>query len=402
MTAAAEVAATWKRLCVRGATTLNEIGPTRLLEAWNGAIQTFRDPETQQRNHLMPDLARQVGMSEPCLAASLEALLDGFAPPFSAEVFTRVSAQRAAGPFVVVLAATVPGLALQPLLAGLALGRAVLCKQSSRESSFTSAFVAELSRREPALRGAVATVTWKGGDAAVEEPLFDSSDVVAYGSDETVYAIAALADSRLVAFGAKASIAVLGSGPADLDSIVEGLTRDICLFDQRGCLSVQAIYTEGRELAEALHARLGSRDHGLGPAARTWPPGKASAAAMGRVRHERDAATLLGKAVADLPIGAGTVILDPEPRFVPSPGLRAVRIHPLDSLVELAEALSPLRGRLQGAAVAGTSSAELARISELGFSRVCQPGELQSPPAAWTNGGIDLVERLSVPPVVSG
>jgi hypothetical protein len=100
-----------------------------------------------------------------------------------------------------------------------------------------------------------------------------------------------------------------------------------------------------------------------------------------------------------LPLAAGTVIVDPEPAFQPSPGLRTVRIHPLADLGGLPDLLAPWRGRLQGAALAGRGAWRIAAgitgLAGLGVSRTAAPGELQSPDASWHNGGVDPLAALS-------
>jgi hypothetical protein len=96
-----------------------------------------------------------------------------------------------------------------------------------------------------------------------------------------------------------------------------------------------------------------------------------------------------------LPIRQGTVIVDPNPELRPSPGLRTVRVHPLEDLSRLPSLLEPWRGRLQGAALAGEDAWALEpRLAELGISRCAPPGELQSPDATWHNGGINPLEVL--------
>jgi hypothetical protein len=91
----------------------------------------------------------------------------------------------------------------------------------------------------------------------------------------------------------------------------------------------------------------------------------------------------------------GTVIVDPDPELRPSPGLRTVRVHPLEDLGRLPEILGSWRGRLQGAALAGEEAWALEpELTGMGISRFAAPGELQSPDATWFNGGIDPLAAL--------
>ena len=94
----------------------------------------------------------------------------------------RRRSRSARAPHLIVLAADLPGIALQPLLASLALRRPAILKSSSREPFFAPAFAMALAAREPALGDAVAALAWRGGDPAIEQPLLDAVDrVVAYG-----------------------------------------------------------------------------------------------------------------------------------------------------------------------------------------------------------------------------
>jgi hypothetical protein len=101
---------------------------------------------------------------------------------------------------------------------------------------------------------------------------------------------------------------------------------------------------------------------------------------------------------SSLPLRDGTVIVDSDPEFRPSPGLRCVRIHPLEDLSRLPKLLAPWQGRLQGAALAGEEAWRLEpALARLGISRCAPPGELQSPDATWHNGGINPLEVLNRP-----
>ncbi|MFL6293674.1 MAG: acyl-CoA reductase, partial [Thermoanaerobaculia bacterium] len=188
---------------------------------------------------------------------------------------------------------------------------------------------------------------------------------------------------KVVGYGPKTSLAVINGEIGDL-------ARDVALFDQRGCLSVAAVYTAGD--AEELAARLAED---LANLARQWPPGPADPAALAAVQQARLEAEMRGLRMAHLPILSGTVVVDPDPAFRPSPGLRTVRVHPLADLDRLPGILSPWKGKLQGAALAGEDAWRLApALAGLGISRCAAPGELQSPDVTWHNGGIHPLRAL--------
>jgi hypothetical protein len=401
-------------LC-RGGEGLRMLSDAALLDAWTATVEAFLDPGTPERRKLAPPLATLCCLSPAGLDAGLEAVLGGVRHGPAAALLERAAALAArepsgpdgSAPVLVVLASNLPALAVQPLLPALALRRPVLLKSPSPEPLFAPAFLAALTRREPRLAGAVAAATWPGGDAALEAPLLAAAGaVVAYGGVEALADLARrAAGKQFVGYGPKMSLAAveLGSGAAAPDVLAAGLARDVALFDQRGCLSVVAVYVAGglddaARLAACLEAALGDL-------AARWPPGPAAAPALAAVQQLRLEAELRGLRPAAprpalLPPAAGTVLLEPEPALRPSPGLRTVRVHPLSDLDRLPEILAPWRGRLQGAALAGPAAWRLApRLAELGISRCAPPGELQSPDAAWHNGGIDPLEALADRPV---
>jgi len=267
----------------------------------------------------------------------------------------------------------------------------------SAEPLFAPAFLAALCRREPRLRRSLAAVTWPGGERELEAPVLErASTVIAYGGAEAVRDLEARAGGKLVAYGPKISVAAVsaGVGGADLDSVAAGLATDVALFDQRGCLSVQAVYVEGGEeraadladrLATALHRR-----------SMIWPLGEVEPGDVAAVRQLRTEAVMRGLHQPELELRRGTVVVEPRPELRPSPGVRTVRVHPLPVLHRLPAILAPWRGRLQGAALAGGSAWALApALAELGVSRCAPPGELQSPDASWHNGGVSPLEALA-------
>lgn len=372
---------------------LRAAGRDRGLAAWSDTVAAFRDPRTPERRALDPALARLCRLSSEGLAAGLEAVLGGVSAAPAAQLFAEAAERPEAptSPVLVVLAANLPALAVQPLLPALALGRPSILKSPSAEPLFAPAFAAALARREPALGAAVAALTWPGGDRELEAPLLAAAGrVLAYGEQESLADLDRRAPGKVTGYGPRTSLAAVAA-ETDPREIAPGLARDVALFDQRGCLSVAAVYTAGDAgaLAEALAAELA----GL---ARRWPPGPIDAAAAAAVQQVRAEADLHGLRRPALELGEGTVIVDPRPAFRPTPGLRTVRVHPLADLGALPAILEPWRDRLQGAALAGAAAEALRpALAALGLSRFAAPGDLQSPDAAWHNGGRHPLEALS-------
>lgn len=374
-----------------GAAALREIPVEDLLAAWGDTVSIFLRPSSLERRALDPQLARLSGLSREGLKAGLEAVLGGVRKEPAAALLARARpAPAEAGPVLAILASNLPGLAVQPLLPSLLVRRPMLLKSATAEPLFAPAFLSALTRREPRLAGALAAATWTGGDKKLEAPVLQEvGTVLAYGEQETLDDLARRAPGKVIGYGPKTSIGIVAAS-ADVRTAAEGLARDVALFDQRGCLSVVAVYTAGdaQELSERLVGAL--LDY-----ARRWPPGPVVRSLSAAVQHARLNAEMHGLRVADMPLRQGTVILDPDPGLRPSPGLRTVRVHPLEDLSRLPEILTPWKGRLQGAALAGEEAWALEpRLIQLGFSRFAAPGELQSPDATWTNGGIDALAAL--------
>ena len=374
-----------------GTEELRSVPADDLLAAWGETVARFLRPGSLERRALDPALTRLCRLSRPGLEAALEAVLGGVRREPAAALFAGAQPAEGAGPVLVVLASNLPALAVQPLLPALALRRPVLLKSPSAESLFAPAFLATLAKREPRLAGAVSAVTWPGGERDLEAPVLAGVEtVVAYGEQDSLEDLERRAPGRVVGYGPKTSLAILGSD-ADPREAAEGIARDVALFDQRGCLSVAAVYSAGD--AAALAERLGQA---LADLARRWPPGPASRPELAAVQHLRLEAEMKGLRMEPLSLHAGTVLVDPELSFRPSPGVRTVRVHPLQDLDRLPEILEPWRGRLQGAALAGRDARALEpRLRDLGISRCVPPGELQSPDALWHNGGIHPLEALS-------
>lgn len=383
-------------LATVGRDALSEVSDREIYSTWCATVEAFRDPTSAERRSLDPSLARLCRLSPAGLDAGLEAVLGGVsqsaAEPLRRQAGVWLQRDTSAGGLLLIsLAANLPGLAVQPLLPALLLRRPVILKSPTSEPLFAPAFVRALSRRLSPLSSALAAVTWQGGDQALEAPLLSAADrVLAYGEADTLTDLESRAPGRIFAYGPKTSLAVVDHTIAP-DSVAAGLARDIALFDQRGCLSIQAVFTTGD--AADLAARLAEA---LRELACEWPPGPMDPVAAAGVQQIRSEAALRGLFCAAMSLAEGTVVLESERVFQPSPGLRTVRIHPLSTLADLPEILIDWSGRLQGAALAGDETrALIPSLRELGISHFAPPGQLQTPDAIWHNGGVHPFAALT-------
>lgn len=373
------------------APSLRAIPDDALLAAWNDTLAAFLDPASPERRDVDPELLQSTGLSPAGLSHGLRSIGEGMLRDATAAELQRPHRQREDGFSLVVLPAEPPGLILQSLLPALAARAPVLFKSSRAEPHFAPAFLTALGQRLPPLLETYAAAAWTGGDPEVEVPLHSKARrVVGYGGDETVSALGTAAPGRTVTFGPKLSLGWVGPG-ADPEQAARGMALDIATFDQRGCLSVHAVFAEPT-VASAFATALASA---LDELVTELPPGRPDAADRAGVRLAREEAELRGLDWSGDALDAGTVIVDPDARISPSPGLRTVRIHPVEGVPTLDE----WNGRLQGVAVAGRMPSTVCRaFGHAGVSRFAPAGELQATDAAWRNGGIDLVAEFARAP----
>ena len=378
---------TAKRLAA-AAPALRAISDDHLLAAWNDTLTAFIAPTSPERRQLDPDLLAATGLSPAGLDRGLRTIGAGMAGEPAAAALRGAPKQYEDGFNLVILPASPPGLMLQSLLPALAARAPVLFKASSAEPCFAPAFLAALGQCLPTLRDAYAAATWTGGNGAIETPLRAAARlVVAYGGEATIDALQAAATRRLIAFGPKLSLGWVGAD-ADLDRAARGMALDIALFDQRGCLSVEAVLVE-QTAAEPFADALANA---LSALANELPPGRSDAAERAGVRLAREDADLRALPWYGDALDTGTVIVETDVRISPSPGLRTVRIHGVSELPTLVDS----NGRLQGIAFAGRMPATVRRAFEqAGVSRFAPAGQLQATDAAWRNGGIDLAAEFA-------
>lgn len=308
------------------------------------------------------------------------------------------------GVLALILAGNTPLLAWPTLHYAVLLGIRVFIKQSRDETIWTRHFVETLAEIDPEVAALLHLDLFPGDDPRTRALVQDADAVIAYGGDE---AIAALRDitpdaTPFQSFGHALSVGIWTGEDSytefndSLTCAVEatlGFAHDFLVYDQAGCLSLQAIFMQKSwtdALREMLLEGINSVVHPLCVPPRTDP------AECRLVREARDLARMEGCEVFGDSELRWTLIIHPEACVLPAPvGRGVLHLIPLNAVAEFGRFLGSARGRLSCVGVAGELSEELrAAIAAEGVSRVCPAGQMQLPPLDWHNGGVDLGEWL--------
>ncbi len=305
------------------------------------------------------------------------------------------------------LGGAIPMPTLLAIAAPLALRSPVLIKTAAADRITAHRVAAALSEIDKSLGACVSVVDFAGEDAACTRAACEADCVVATGGDESIAALRSRVDPgrRFVAHGQRFSVEVIGLAalaPRELPIWAERIALDTALWDQLGCLSPIAVYVVGGDLAASsrLAAALA---RAFADAEALLPRGATPTAALALASHELAEAELRaasGSAV-ELFRGSGasfSVVREADARTRPAPLYRFLRVHPVADARALLAALAPLAAQLAAVGLAGLGPAEpalAAQLLELGASRVCRPGELQSPPLAWPRDGYGVLRSLA-------
>ena len=292
----------------------------------------------------------------------------------------------------------VPGIAVSAIMRSLLVKAPTVVKVGSGDVVTAALFAEALRRVDPDLAAALAVVHWPDPDEELEQlALARASLVVAYGSDDTV---AALRDRtpvtcRFVAHHHRVSIGLvtheaLASG--DKSRLAREIAMSVAEYDQRGCVSPQAIYVEDREGGDA--DRL-ARDiaRSLSELSTELPHGptavsRAAALAQARATAELLAASSQGAWVRHGGSEPWTVVFGREPVNAPSGVGRFIIVEAVDTVGEALRRVAPLSRHLQSVGIAGEVSTELAEaLARAGASRLVPFGEMAFPLPWWTHDG---------------
>lgn len=304
--------------------------------------------------------------------------------------------RTAAGPplLLQVQSGNVPGVGITGILRALMVGSGVLVKSSRQCPGLAAAFARSLARRDPVLGRSVAVTWWPGGERPPEARTWAkrAGKAVVYGGEEAISGLRDLlpVECDLVRYGPKLGVGIV-LRDADLPEAARSLSRDVCAYEQRGCLSPRLVFTVGEERREPF-ARLMAE--ALGDEVEASGRATLSAAEASAIRNLRAEVELGGHGVEARVVGppgelGWTVLTAPRPRIETEALPRVVRIYRVPDVEGWARLLRPLEGRIQAVGYAGEAELdELARRSALlGACRIAPFGTVAWPPPDWMHDG---------------
>ena len=295
-------------------------------------------------------------------------------------------------------AGNIPSPTLLSIVLGLLVRSAQFVKCASGASFLPRLFAHSLYQADPKLASCLELAEWRGGDQALEEPLFAEADcVTATGSDETLASIRQrlprrarfLGHGHRVSFGYIAHGVLSGFG---VKKLVARAVDDVVAWNQLGCLSPHLIYVEvggGEQFAEELSGELMRREA-------EEPRGELPVATAAAISARRDVYRIRAAASAETRLWcsegstAWTVVYEADARFQLSCLHRFVYVKGAASLAEALRQAESVRGQVSTVGLAAPDDQAQALATELacwGVTRVCPLGQMQNPPLTWRHDG---------------
>lgn len=311
------------------------------------------------------DATVATGFSEPVaragLAAELATWTDDAFSLVQSELKDDVKPARLPSTVLIIAASTLPASTLRAVLMARLLGARVLLKPAGGQVAIAEAIA--LADPEVTVRAFAS-----GDREALDLAIADADSVVALGGDATIQALRARVPfaKGFAGYGHRLSVAWLSHFD---EASAHNLARDLCAWDQAGCLSPQVAWVEGdvERAAELLAEALREVEREL---PMTVPPEAAS------MRHAMRAfAEMSGRGLLT---DTALIAALPTPSFRPSPGYRALWMLPADeaSLRSVASVISTI----------GTDDASRCDFMSASIRR-CALGEMQRPPLTWLHDG---------------
>lgn len=320
-------------------------------------------------------LAATIGMgfSEPIARSGLETEFAAWSEPGALEAvldeLEGVPSEQIPQRVLVIAASTLPASLLRQVLFARLLGAEVLVKTATGQEVLAD-ILAEADS------GVVPRPFRSDAVQALRSAIDAVDTVVVLGSDETIHSVEGHMPfhKTLVKYGHRVSAAWL-SEPKDASIAL--MARDLCRWDQSGCMSPQVLWTEGDpiEVAASLSSQMNALEH-------QWPmtiPPEA-------YRARRVVSTIGHMSGRTFETESSLIVALDDPTFRPSPGYRVLWVLPADC--EALEQCTVPWARF------GTDKPE----AFTGIQNRCELGKMQCPPLAFNAHG----ERSLTPLFKSG
>lgn len=222
----------------------------RAAKAWSQAAQEWRNLQFPETAALLAALEANTGLSRKMLQEVLrnhfgnmrDSVLQGWLKQVRKDRGPRNLPLATTYPELVFLVAAgnIPGVAIHPVVQLSLLGIPTLVKNASAEPFLLPAILSSLARHDSEVASRLTALTWPRHASALTAAIMACNPQLAvFGDDETVANFEERSE-QLAGFGDRFSL-VLASPDADEPNIFDNLAYDTCMFEQRGCMSPQAI-----------------------------------------------------------------------------------------------------------------------------------------------------------------
>lgn len=362
-------------------------------------LDTFFQELTHDNLHalLVQELGHAHRLDEMCATAA-EAKLQRAAMARGPELLVHITAGN------------IPNAALLSMVLGLLTRSAQFVKCARGASFLPRLFAHSLYEADPKLASCLEIAEWRGGDAALEEPLFAKANcVTATGSDEMLADVQRRLPRgvRFLGYGHRVSFGFVThevlSGFA-MKKIVARAAEDVIAWNQLGCLSPHLIYVEtGGAVSPELFAEKLAEE--LARCEAGEPRGDIPVELSASIASRRDFYRVRAAAGNETRLWASegstawTVVYESDPQFQLSCLNRFIHVKAVANLEEALRQAEAVRGRVSTVGIAANDdrARELAtRLGRWGVTRVCSLGQMQNPPVTWRHDGRpalgDLVE----------
>jgi hypothetical protein len=310
----------------------------------------------------------------------------------------------------VISSGNIPGAALPSLVQALLLKSPCLVKTAAAEPFLLPLYAQSLAEHGPELAKFLAVTHWEGGAEALETALLPEVEaLVVYGSDETVQSLRRRLPvrARFVGYGHRISFTAISRELLVQEETARETARravhDLCVFDQQGCYSPQAIYVEGGgKISPAVFAELLA--DALADAARDLPRRPISVTEAASIHQFRVQTEMRGFREPETCLWASekgtawTVALRPAAPLGPCVLNRTAVVQPLDDLDDLPRLLAGREQYLLSAVLGAPEARFLelaATLAGAGICRVARLGQAQAPESPLFHDGVHALAQLA-------